>query len=48
MKSEQSTQLIVVPAGSLPQGSLGGVPLEMVKRLRKKPLRRPAKRKKEK
>jgi hypothetical protein len=42
MKAEQSTQLIVVPAGRLPQGSLGSVPLELVKRLRKKPLAPPA------
>jgi hypothetical protein len=48
MKAEQSTQLIVVPAGRLPQGSLGSAPLELVKRLRKKPLRRPPKRNKQK
>ena len=48
MKSEPSTQLIVVSSGRGPHGTVGSVPLDWVKRFRKKPLHRPPKRKKQK
>ena len=48
MKSDLSTQLIVVSSGPPARGTVGSVPLDWVKKFRKKPLRRAPKRKKQK
>jgi hypothetical protein len=48
MNSTPNTQLIVVPAGRLPRGTVGSIPLELLKKFNRKPLRRPPKRKKQK
>jgi hypothetical protein len=48
MKSQPSTQLIVVAPDRLPRGTVGSLPLELVKKFRKTPFRRSPKRKKQK
>jgi hypothetical protein len=48
MKFEPSTQIIVAASSRPPLGTVGSLPLEWVKKFRKKPLRRPPPRKRQK